>query len=132
MTQRPMTKEERATTMATFQLAIVAEALRLGGTVREGDLPAFAQAADRVSDDKDLLFGSSIDVAFNIPVWGGECHVYIRLRKTEVTSPFGIGATTKISWSSTERNVPTALTAVGLYHKAIELAAFVEALMPIR
>lgn len=61
------------------------------------------------------------------PVWAAKANVIAKVNRCKSSMPGSFSVEVEIGWSSCGRGVASALVAVDLYRKAIEFAAFIEA-----
>lgn len=118
---KTLTIEEKEQMLLDKLPAVMAEAKRLGATVavmRDGE-DWFARCARSWADPD--RFSNSLRFTFASAVWAGDCDVIINRRTA--------GIIAEISWSSTNRTVAMAVATVANYQKAIELAAYCEAVL---
>ena len=118
---KTITNEERAEQISMKLAAVATEAKRLGAEFQEEKLMGLVDLSM-----KNLWIGSEY-FRFRSKVWGGEVDVQFAL-KDSGRSPYGIAADVMVSWSSTGRSVAMAVATVALYQRAIEFAAYAEAI----
>ena len=117
------TEQEKLENRVVAFSYIAKKAAELGAEPPFAGCKAQDPLADKAKDSLKGLCFFSLRFCFKSPVWGGECETEFSFNGDGQPRP------AEVSWSSTGRTVAMAVATIAIYQKAIELAAFGEAVL---